>query len=228
MISVRGVARGAVVASCILLVGAGVAAAAVVPIGEWNTMKTANAEDLMLTYEFAVAADQPLTVSWQFRPTSYIPDFGDGAYITQGDITVMHGGSWEAGAFFEMAKHSDVAYVEAWHTNVRLFGYDATAFDISTMKSGGFIPGELYTGTMAWHRDTNKIDITVAWSGGQYSKTVNSSGTDVTGLSFYNTGTDWDGIGWSSFGNVVVTPEPATLSLLALGGLGMLVRRRRK
>jgi hypothetical protein len=203
-------------------------AAAVVPIGEWNTMKSTNAADTTLTYEFAVPADQPLTVSWQFRPTSYIPAYGQGAYITQGDIAVMHGNSWEAIALFEIAKHYDVDYVEAWHTNVRLFGYDATALDISTTKSGGFIPGELYTGTMAWHRDTSKIDITVAWSGGQYSETVNSSGAPVTGLNFYNTGSDDYGIGWSSFGNVVVTPEPATLSLLGLGLVGLIARRRKQ
>jgi hypothetical protein len=174
-----------------------------------------------LTYEFAVPATQPLTVSCQFQPSSYAPGSGAAGYVSPGWFYVTREGSTacEGNVIFDMGKPYSAAFDPAY-TMVLLgdVGRD-------TVRQGAYIPGELYTTTMEWHRDTSTIDITVAWSGGQYTKTVSSSGAAVTGLTY--SGPNIAAMGTSSFGNVVVTtPEPATMALLSLGVSGFLVRRR--
>lgn len=71
----------------------------------------------------------------------------------------------------------------------------------------------------AWTTVTVNVSATAHADGGTFNA------ANVSRIRWY--GTDWQGTGFDfvDFKNVVVTPEPASLVLLALGGL--LIRRRR-
>jgi hypothetical protein len=71
---------------------------------------------------------------------------------------------------------------------------------------------------------TGKTATDMGWE--YHAYTVEASGT-TTRLAFVDIDRT-DGYYGSALDDVSVTPEPATLSLVALGGLGLLARRRRR
>ncbi len=59
------------------------------------------------------------------------------------------------------------------------------------------------------------------WGGGGWDSALTAAGNEH--------GTDWLNSGQADFSMIItVVPEPATMSLLAIGGIGALIRRRRK
>jgi hypothetical protein len=66
------------------------------------------------------------------------------------------------------------------------------------------------------------LDPTSTWTHREDSFTTPDTANVMTVRLLQNSG--W---GWASFDNVTITPEPATMGLLAVGGLGCLFRRKR-
>lgn len=198
---------------------AGAAAADVVPPGDWGTMQTVGYNQV-LTYEFSVPGTSPLTITCQFQPSAYAPGSYQAGFISPGWFRVTQdggGGAYEGNVIFDMAKPYSEPFDQSY--TMILIGDEGRGSEVAD-----YVPGGLYTATMVWDRGAATIDISVQGPNGLFSRTVNSSGLTVTGLTFQ--GPNDPSVGTSAFGNVSVTvPEPATMGLV---GLGLAARRRRR
>jgi hypothetical protein len=133
----------------------------------------------------------------------------DGTIVTDDAVNVV---AWwrNAGAgptlTFDLGATYDVHTIDAW----RVDKWDVfTTFEISVSTDDiNYSPTTTYTPT--WTSNQATIDVS-AFANAQYVKMKLDSA----------------GNGWKMLTEVAFTPEPATMSLLALGGLAMLRRRRR-
>ena len=100
--------------------------------------------------------------------------------------------------------------------------FDDSGALLDSIAVGGLTGGD-HTRDMTWKYSGNTIPTLTLAAGEEIHFAVHATGTlvDATGKEFW-----WDSTNVSF--DITFTPEPATLSLLALGGLAMLKRRRRR
>jgi len=99
---------------------------------------------------------------------------------------------------------------------VRIYG--VSVGDSMGYWAGGTNPGTLY--------ETLDLGLSADWT----TKTVNftwNGAEDYMHVMFRSSGEWGSGQGDTGLDNVVLTPEPATMALLSIGGLGVLIRRKR-
>lgn len=211
--------------------GSAIADSTMVPAADWGSMISVPSSSAVLNeliYEFTVTPDQPLTISSTFTASGYQPGPYQPGFVSPGWFYVRQICSPDCGAdgnvVFDMGKR---------------YGWDFQSSDTMILigdvgrgtEVGDYVPGATYTTTMTWNRAESTIDITVAGSGGSFSRTVASSGRTITGLVFR--GPNYDQMGASAFGQVSVMtqpiPEPQVYALLlaGLGLIGVIARRRR-
>ena len=95
----------------------------------------------------------------------------------------------------------------------------------STIGSGGVIAGFwVPIRADAVVGSTTRFDVNVnssgLWGGGGWDSALTAAGNEH--------GTDWLSAGAADFSMIItVVPEPATMSLLAIGGIGALIRRKK-
>jgi hypothetical protein len=160
---------------------------------------------------------------------SYFTMTGDGGSGT--DVrSFTDGGFNEAGVNQGPSNNSSDAYYT---------GIFPGGVDIGTFGQGGSQTGTTSAGQMGfdWHEVRVEVD-NVGQSVSFFiddlliardTTTPDLNGTMFVGYGDYFAGeADAPQFGFGIVDNLVVVPEPATLSLLGLGGLGLLARRRRR
>ena len=108
---------------------------------------------------------------------------------------------------------------------VPIEGYSVADY-LSAFGSGGIVAGFwVPIRSDAVVGSTTRFDVNVTssgpWGGGGWSSALTEAGNEH--------GTDWLSAGQADFSMIItVVPEPATMGLLALGGIAALIRRKRK
>ena len=99
---------------------------------------------------------------------------------------------------------------------VRIYG--VSDGDQMQYWAGGTLPGTLYdTIDLGLSSDWTTVTVNFTWNGTE----------DYLHIVFRSSGEWGSGQPDTGLDNVVLTPEPATMTLLGLGGLGLLIHRRR-
>ena len=125
------------------------------------------------------------------------------------------------------ASEVTIGFQSSWETD---YGMTLTILE----SDGSFVPGEevdvlgaagttmiaqqtqLYTGAAEWYDNVWTLDLSSAGAGDLYLRFNEYLNNGV------NPGNTWAGLD-----NVAIVPEPATMSLLAIGGLALIRRRKR-
>ena len=122
------------------------------------------------------------------------------------------------------------------NTYVRLDGVTVTASCSANFSESDFSDGDAiltvvfndYPNTTNTDQHPANLNFTALAVTESTLLTIPSSLSHGIPTSVASYGEPWDVTGTLTGADVEITPEPATLSLLALGGVGMLLRRRRK
>lgn len=224
-------------ALAVALFGLGFAASAG-PITYTDDFNRANAEDLgsnwyvnpVNTHEFVIRSNQatmepPVTGFGNYMTYYSAVGTGSGAFSVQADVNTA-GNEW-IGLVFNAQNASNYSFVRWCNA-----GKDNNNLQAFTTVNGSWSTNQLFT-----HANTSPIGglstISVASDGaGNYTLTIGSDSWNWTNATF--TGgfgglyyDDPHGEGSVIYDNFSLTvPEPASLGLLALGGLALLRRRR--
>ena len=226
-----------IVSICCLLVLAGQAAASHAPITQIKTFKGAPNLDKTLTFnEFD---DQSGTLTLTSIWVKMYMTVNKGHLVLDNDGEQAASGTWEFGAEGDITS-PDVALINGAFQPVigQLSVFNTDTFSLAANEGDGendYDPtapdGMEYSGVFASDNDAGFISDTV------FNQYIGTGTYDILAdINQYQDFGGVSGIEWAvtpvfSTGYVLVrytyTPEPATMSLLALGGLALLRRKRR-